>query len=154
MFVLQEDVYTPEEYAAIKKNKEFIHLFYHYKKVGLSLENTKNVTIDYTDYDYNYLERSLIDFDEINKRSNFNQKDAIDYFSRQTGIESRLTTDFQVSSSTGQNIIYRMAREFHGYGGNNDMFELMSFYNESSDSTKGIYYDNEWMVNNDENVFG
>lgn len=46
-----------------------------------------------------------------------------------------------------------MAREFHGYAGNNDMFELMSFYNESSDDTKGVYYDDERMVNNDENTF-
>ncbi len=152
-FTLQEGIYTDEEYAAIKKHKDFIHLFYHYKKVGLSIENTKNVTIDYTDYDYNYLERVLIKLDELGKRSNFNKRNAIDYFSRQTGIESRLSTDFQISSSTGQNIVYRMGREFHGYAGNNNMFELMSFYNESNDDTKGIYYDDEWMVNNDENAF-
>jgi hypothetical protein len=139
-FILQEGVYTDEEYNTIKNHKEFIHLFYHYKKIGLSIENTKNVSIDYTDYDYNYLERFLINFDEIDKRSNFNQQDVIDYFSRQTGIESRLTTDFQVSSSTGQNILYRMAREFHGYSGNNNMFDLMRFYGEANDDVNGIYY--------------
>jgi hypothetical protein len=57
----------------------------------------------------------LIDIDQINTMSNFNNKNVIDYFSRTTGVEAKLKTDYQISSSTGQNILYRMAREFHGY---------------------------------------
>ncbi|MCF7835407.1 hypothetical protein K9M48_05195 [Candidatus Gracilibacteria bacterium] len=152
--IFNESVYTETELTAIKKNKEFIKKYYHYKNLGLTIEHKKNVTIDYTSYDNSYLERILIDIKQIDVSSNFNQDNAINYFSSRNGLESRLNTNFQTSQSTGQNIIYRMAREFHGYDGNNDMFELMSFYTESSDDTKGIYYDNKRKINNDENTFG
>ncbi len=151
--ISDETIFTEDEITAIKKNKEFIKKFYHYKRLGLTIENTSNVTVNYMDYDYNYLERLLIDLDQIEVMSNFNDQNVKEYFTKSTGIESRLKTDYQVSASTWQNILYRMAREFHGYAGNNDMFELMSFYNESSDDTKGVYYDDERMVNNDENTF-
>lgn len=142
-----ESVYTETELVAIKKNKEFVKKFYHYKNLWLTIENTNNVTIDYTDYDYNYLERVLIDMDQMDTVSNFNDQDVMRYFSKTSGIEAKLKTDYQVSSSTGQNILYRMAREFHWYTGNNDMFSLMWFYSEYHNDVKGIYYDDEWMVN-------
>lgn len=152
--ISDESIFTETELTAIKKNQEFLKKFYHYKNLWLTIENTSNVTVSYMDYDYNYLERVLMDFDQLEVMSNFNDKNVKDYFTKSTWLESRLKTDYQVSSSTWQNILYRMAREFHGYSWNNDMFELMSFYDEASDDTKGIYYDNERMVNNDENTFG
>lgn len=152
--IFNENVYTENELNAIKNNKEFVKKYYHYKNLLLTIEDKKNVTIDYTSYDDSYLERVLIDINQINISSNFNQDNAINYFSSRSWLGSRLNTNFQTSESTGQNIIYRMAREFHWYDWNNDMFELMSFYTESSDDTKWIYYDNERKINNDENTFG
>lgn len=151
---LNEKVYTPQEYTTIQANHQFIRAFYHYKMLWHTKEHTKNISIAYTDYDYAYLERILINIDEITKRWNFNEQEIKQYFSKDMRINSKLATNYQVSSSTGQNIIYRMAREIHGYSGNNTMGELMSFYSEASDDTKGIYYDNKWNINNDENTFG
>lgn len=153
-FPLNEKGYTSQEYTAIQANHQFIRSFYHYKMLWRTKEQTQNTSIAYTDYDYGYLERILINTDEISKRWNFNTQEAKQYFSKDMRINSKLATNYQVSSSTGQNIIYRMAREFHGYSGNNTMSELMSFYSEATDDTKGIYYDKKWKINNDENTFG
>lgn len=68
--------------------------------MGLTIENTSNVTVNYMDYDYNYLERLLIDLDQIEVMSNFNDQNVKEYFTKSTGIESRLKTDYQVSAST------------------------------------------------------
>ncbi len=139
--------YTPEQIIIMKKNKEFVEKFYHYKNLWLTIEHKNNVTIDYMDCDYSYIDKVLIDFDTIDTRTNLNTQNAIDYFSMKNGIVARLNTNYQVSSSTGQNILYRMAREFHGYDWDNDMFHIMRFYKESDYNTKGIYYDDERMVN-------
>jgi len=98
--IRDESIFTKDELTSIKKNKEFIQKFYHYKRLGLTIENTSNVTINYMDYDYNYLERVLIDFDQIDMMSNFNDQEVKEYFTKSIGIESRLKTDYQVSTST------------------------------------------------------
>lgn len=62
----------------------------------------------------------------------------------------------QYSDSIWQNVLYRMAKEFHGYSGQNTMKELQAFYrkseNSKQDNALGIYFDPEdqvWKMNND-----
>lgn len=98
--ISDESIFTETELTAIKKNQKFLKKFYHYKNLGLTIENTSNVAVNYTDYDYNYLERVLIDFDQLEVMSNFNDNNIKDYFTKSTGLEAKLKTDYQVSSST------------------------------------------------------
>lgn len=55
----------------------------------------------------------------------------------------------EISDSTKQNILYRLAKELYWYKWWNTSEELISFYDEGSWDTHGIYYSSKWKMNND-----
>lgn len=59
------------------------------------------------------------------------------------------TIDLPISSSTSQNILYRLANEFYGYTGKNDAMELMQYYGEGTGHVHGLYYKDGRYINND-----
>ncbi len=68
----------------------------------------------------------------------------------------RFAENQEYSNSVGQNILYRLAKQFHWYKGENNMAALQVFYASSEDGKKdnalGIYFDAEdqvWKMNND-----
>ena len=69
-----------------------------------------------------------------------------------TGIESEYSHDIR------QNIIYRIAKEFHSYGGANNMQELIMYFtpkHDGEENEKWLYYDPEkkqWMINDDYDI--
>lgn len=72
------------------------------------------------------------------------------------GDSQRFVEIQQYSDNLGQNILYRMAEQFHGYAWPNTMQALQQFYAKSEDGKKdnalGIYFDAEdqvWKMNND-----
>jgi hypothetical protein len=55
--------------------------------------------------------------------------------------KQRFQETMQYSNNIGQNIIYRIAKEVHGYDGANDMSLLQAFFSEGKADATGLYYD-------------
>ena len=80
----------------------------------MPVEKQDNSNIYFTDVDLNYIESLLTDFNNINNIANYDQNQVKQYFTF-NAFQERLKSDVEVSESVGQNIIYRIAKEIHGY---------------------------------------
>lgn len=132
--------------AVMDTNLEFITRFFEYKNLWVAIE--RRPSINFTDIDYAYYSRILRDIENIKDVSVRGEQEVKDYFSlwllndRAKGMEV-------VSDSTGQNIIYRIAVEFHGYQGENNALDLMNFFSVNKDDARGLYYSDGWYINID-----
>ncbi len=136
-----------QKITTIQNNMDFIKRFYAYKTMGLPLEEQKRLELSMRVIDNRNMEAMLTTgkFDAVNTYSEDNVKR---YFTN-SGILERLDIKVEVSDKVGQNIIYRIAREIHGYTWDNDMKQLMRFFSMGKENATGLYYDNKWIVNND-----
>ena len=57
--------------------------------------------------------------------------------------------EIETSDDPFQNTLYRLAKELFGYTGNNTKEWIMQFYSETEGDVHGIYYKDEWIINND-----
>lgn len=57
--------------------------------------------------------------------------------------------EIETSDDPFQNTLYRLAKELFGYTGNNTKEWIMQFYSETEWDVHGIYYKDEWIINND-----
>jgi hypothetical protein len=57
--------------------------------------------------------------------------------------------NFQLSDKVSQNILYRLAKEFYGYTGDNDELKMMEYYSESQGNVHGLYYKDGRYINDD-----
>jgi len=57
----------------------------------------------------------------------------------------------EYSNNVWQNVVYRIAKEFHGYSWMNNMTALQTFFQEGKEKTMGLYYtvDGGWYMNSD-----
>jgi hypothetical protein len=112
-------------------NLEFIERYYEYQKLDKPMEKISPISFreEANSIDYSYIEQILIDIDSVDKRPTWTEDQAKDYFSNAELFHSRLDAKYQVSDSTGQNILYSIADEFHGYNGDNNTLNIINFYN-------------------------
>ncbi len=127
---------------------DFIKHYYEYKTLGVSLEDHKKMTLYPPVIDLNQIKEMIVSGKLDADILNLNALNAKDYF-MSTEYLDRMKSDIEVSDSVGQNIIYRIAVEFHGYTGDNEMTNLMAFFKEEKWSALGLYYTNKWIINND-----
>ena len=57
--------------------------------------------------------------------------------------------EIETSDDPFQNTLYRLAKELFGYTGKNTKEWVMQFYSEEDWNVHGIYYKDEWIINND-----
>ena len=57
--------------------------------------------------------------------------------------------EIETSDDPFQNTLYRLAKELFGYTGKNTKEWIMQFYSETEWDVHGIYYKDEWIINND-----
>lgn len=138
-----------DKIADMKKNQELIKRYYEYKSIDLSLEEKRGFDISFRALDAVMIEKILIsgDFQNIGALSR-NSAEAKTYFVHDLSQERR-DTKIESSDNVGQNIIYKLAKEIHGYEGNNTMSELIDFFREDKANALWIYYKNGWVINND-----
>ena len=157
-----EQVYTEKEIINLKKHIEFISRYYEYIKLWLSIESTPTLQ-SYTTMDQHYIESVLLDFNNINKRPQWSQKETLDYISSYEYVDREYDINKEVSNSVFQNILYSIAKEIHGYTWSNDKLELVAFYAWDWNNTwiymngKGKRKINEdweidWTINNPESL--
>jgi hypothetical protein len=127
-------------------NLDYITRFFEYKNLGLSIE--KKPKLNFVDIDYAYYCRILMDINTIKNISSWNQEDVKHYFALWL-LEDRSKWLDCVSDNTGQNIIYRIAKEFHGYDWANDQIEMMNFFSVDKDDARWLYYTDKWKINID-----
>ncbi|HRX63766.1 MAG TPA: hypothetical protein P5060_01540 [Candidatus Absconditabacterales bacterium] len=148
---LENGTYISPEKESMESNLDFLGKYYEYRKLGRPIEETLGVGIknESNTIDQRYIEQILIDFDSMDKRPLWDKQESLNYFSNKDMFQPRLEATYQASDSTGQNILYSMAREFHGYNGDNTTKDIMDFYNAGNQDSTGLYYDNGWRVNQD-----
>lgn len=132
---------------AMQKNVDFIQRFYTYKMMGVPIEDQKKMELSIRMIDNKNIENMLTtgDFEVANNYS----ADSVEWYFTNHGILDRLESKAEVSDKVGQNIIYRIAKEIHGYTGNNDMDELIEYFSMGKENSTGLYYDDQWIINND-----
>ncbi|MCK9467040.1 MAG: hypothetical protein M0P94_01815 [Candidatus Absconditabacterales bacterium] len=150
------DYYNPSEKEQIEANLDFIEKYFEYWGLGRSMEKEIGVGMSKSDnvLDYSYIEKVLINLEHLSERPLWDSESAIDYFSNIEVFQARLDANYQVSSDTGQNILYSMAKEFHGYLGDNKQLDILNFYNEGVASNTSIYYKGGWKTNIDRAIDG
>lgn len=136
-----------EDSNKLTQNLEFIKNFHHYKTMDSSLEDKLNFHI--SEVNYAYAEAVLTDIKNINTYSNVKNSTELKYYFSTNEFIDRKQMQESISDNLWQNVIYRIAREFHGYQWNNDEFELMNYFSKSQDDTKGLYYDDGRFINDD-----
>jgi len=106
---------------------DFIKHYYAYKTIGVPVEDQKKMMIYSPTIDNNQIQEILISGNLTAGVLNLNGTNAKDYFMSREYLD-RMESNIEVSDSVGQNIIYRIASEFHGYTGDNDMKQLIEFF--------------------------
>lgn len=134
----------------IQKNIDFIKRFHAYKTMGLPIEEEQRLSISIREVDNKKIEEMLIssNFDIVNSYT----PDNVKWYLTNNGITDRMETKIEVADSVGQNIIYRIATEIHGYSWANDMTSLIQFFSMGKENATGLYYDDKWIINNDRAV--
>lgn len=138
-----------DKVSLIESNISFIKRYFEYKNLQLPLEERRKLKISSRAIDHNMIQAILLsgDFSRLTALSwNGDQMKA--YFT-QNRFEERLDVNLEYSHSTGQNIIYRIAKEIHGYAWENNMKELINFFRKDKWSALWLYYSNGWKINND-----
>jgi hypothetical protein len=136
-----------EKYQHLKQNVEYLSQYVEALQLGISREDRYQLKFQYINNNYDYIVAVL----EHNFQTsgfdcyNFNQQD-ITYLSYNNHERS---SELPISTSTSQNIIYRLAKEFYGYTGKNDPMELMQYYGEGTGHIHGLYYKDGRYINND-----
>jgi hypothetical protein len=98
----------------MQKRIDFIKHYYEYKMLGVSIEDQKKMSLMSPTIDNNQIQEILASGDLKSAILNLNATNAKDYFMSREYLD-RQESNLEVSDSVGQNIIYRIAVEFHGY---------------------------------------
>jgi urate oxidase len=134
----------------IKQNTEYLLNYVKALEFGLPLEEKYRTKFSYGILNFNYI-TAILDKDfameELKKLKyeNFTEEQVkvLSY------VKEERDNELPISTSTSQNIIYRLAKEFYGYTGQNDAMELMNYYSESTGHVHGLYYKDGRYLNND-----
>lgn len=153
---IENGTYVSPQKEQMEDNLKFIERYFEYRGLDKSMEKQIWVWIrdEANAIDYSYIEQILIDFWSLSKRPVWNNENAVDYFSNIEVFQARLDANYQVSSDTWQNILYSMAKEFHGYLWDNKQLDILNFYNEGVASNTSIYYKGGWKTNIDRAIDG
>ncbi|MEI8091846.1 MAG: hypothetical protein WCG98_06615 [bacterium] len=116
-----------DEQTTMQKHADYIKRFYQLLSLGTPAEQMSALQLNFLDVDYNYVESFLKDIDHVDTPSAFGSTEVRAYFVGDALI-TREQSNIEVSDSIGQNVLYRLAKEVHGYTGANDMMQLMNFY--------------------------
>ena len=132
----------------MKKNTELIKRYYEYKSIDLSREEQINLDISFRALDAVMIEKILIQGDFENTWAlSRNATQAKTYFVQDL-VQDRRDTKIEYSDKVGQNIIYRIAKEIHGYAWTNTISALIDFFRPEKADALWLYYDNGWKINN------
>lgn len=111
-----------------------------------------------------YEERQHLEIPNVHKNVNFIEKlleadfelDAVEYPSVGAEgvigfVESNLERRgmMEIADDPMQNVLYQLAKQLYGYGGHNEQEALMQFFSEAEGGVFGVYYSNEWKVNDE-----
>lgn len=145
----KSDEYTyKDNIDVMQKRLDFIKRYYSYKMLGVPIEEQTKFEMNQRDVDNNKIEQYLA-FDDETKLLQSWTSDQTKYYFTNTWLLDRAKTNIEVSDNVGQNIIYRIAAEIHGYTWTNDMKELIAFFSMGKENATGLYFDDKWIVNND-----
>jgi hypothetical protein len=123
-----DDAYPYKDKSTeIQGRIDFITHYYAYKMLGVSQEDQEKWAISSPSIDLNQIQQVLVSGKLEVSILNLNEDDAKKYFVS-TEYMQRLESHVEVSDSVGQNIIYRIATEIHGYTGDNDLDALIDFF--------------------------
>lgn len=142
-----DDLYSDIEKDNIRRNLDFVEKYNEYFNLGRPIEKKLSVNWMLNDIDFAYVEQLLADnFESIDKRLSWDREATLGYL-YWSDYRNRLDAKYEVSDSLTENILYSIAKEFHGYTWRNDTMELIRFYNEWEKNSLWIYYDTCWRFN-------
>ena len=134
-----------DTYKSLHETVDFVRDFFARKKLWVSSEQDESF-VSLMDMDYVDMEKTL-------KKLGAKQEIAFSptLFSDEQLKErvlhwwdnDRFTEAQQYSDHIGQNVIYRIAKEFHGYEWANDMQQLQLRFTPGKDKSLGLYFDQE-----------
>jgi hypothetical protein len=129
--VTKQDYTTYEPTSAVYKNAELIKNYYRVKSFGKSQEEIaifhSSVSLSSQISLNTFLDQDTLEVSMGPGVFYSRETLATDYSTRNIDMYEKLQlTD--ASDNIGQNIIYRIAKEIHGYTGKNTLDALVSFY--------------------------
>lgn len=139
-----------EEEKVVLGNIELVKKYYEYASMGVPEELSIDIgEFDFAFMDYNYLKTALLNLDTtINTTENLNSQQVKGFF-----IYNQYRKDvedtIEISDSISQNVIYRIAKEIHGYEGKNDKQELIRYFTPANADSNGMYFDEKRYINDD-----
>lgn len=139
-----------ETYQELLPKITFIKTYYECKLATLPIEKRLSLwTI--TDISYVQVEEMLKNMDAngiVGLKPTIFTEDLI-----KTRMVSGLELDrfeesySEYTSSIGQNVVYRIAKEIYGYDGKNDVISMMVYFNPEKNESLGMYFDDGRYIN-------
>ncbi len=139
-----------EEEKVVLENIELVKRYYEYASLGVPEELDIDIgEFDFAYMDYNYLKTALLNLDTtINVTENLNSEQT-KWFFLYNQYRQDVENTIEISDSVSQNVIYRIAKEIHGYDGKNDMSKIMEYFSPANADSNGMYFDEKWYINDD-----
>ena len=143
-FVDKQEEETDENYC---ENVRLVEKYKEYIKLDENIEDKRYLKMEDNEKNCLFIQNLLkADFDVSKVSYPTIEKDKLLDLAW-IGAERRGISD--ISDNLLQNILYRVARELHGYAWDNDMYSLLEVYDEWLDDVHWVYYTNGWKINDD-----
>lgn len=139
-----------QECQTILSNIIYLQSYYEYISFGTPIESDIDIgNFAFDEMDFNYIHSSLLTLDINNYTTkNLNTQQTKEFFLYEKNRKNMQKT-IDVSDSLGQNVLYRVAKEIHGYTWANTADQLRSYFSMDKDNAHGIYFKDKWYINND-----
>lgn len=140
-------LWEDEDDKTYTENVKLVHKYQEWLKLTQTDKEKINMEIPDIDRNKNFIEQLLrADFDPSKVKFPTISDNKVKYI-----IESNSAREgyMEVSDDPFQNTLYRLAKELFWYTWKNEKNELMEFYSEEEWNVHGIYFKDEWIINND-----
>ncbi len=148
MVVKDEESYQ-KEYVWVSSQISFIKRYYEYTLAHIPPEKKMFVGNIY-DIPYTKTEEMLKNMEsgkiDMNPMA-FTEQDIKKRLVYGLEINRFEESHAEYTSNIGQNIIYRIAKEIHGYEGGNNHLDLILYFTPEKKDSLGMYFDDGWYIN-------
>lgn len=138
-----------DTYQELEPKITFIKTYYESKVMSLPIEKQKSLG-SISDISYVKVQDMLknMDTEGIVIKPNVFTEDTIKT-RIVNGLDLKRFDDSyaEYTSSIGQNVIYRIAKEIYGYEGKNDVVSMMVYFSAEKNESLGMYFDDGRYIN-------
>lgn len=129
------------------QNVQLVLRYQEWMALTQSYEERQHLEIPNVYKNVNFIEKFLeADFElDVVEYPSVGAEDVIGF------VESNLERRgmMEIADDPMQNVLYQLAKQLYGYAGHDEQEALMQFFSEAEGGVFGVYYSNEWKVNDE-----